>query len=314
MLLVLLSAGSLVSAVLIHGERAKAEAAYERERQRAEEAELRFRLARRSVDDMIQISEEEITDKLHYQGLRKRLLESALAYYHEFIEQRRDDPTAQADLLATQDRVKQILADLAVLQGASQLPLLSNPAVLDDIGLSPEQRAKIAELSARLDNQRMESFRNFGRLTPEQRRQQFLDLSRANDAEVRQILTAAQRKRLKQIALQTQPTWVFRDTDVLSELKLTSEQRERLHFIDLDIFFSGPPPRPGMPPEEWRKGEEEKMKKATARALLVLTPEQQRMWKEIIGEPFRGPAFVPPNKGKGPPPKGNHPQGSGPPS
>ena len=58
--------------------------------------------------------------------MRKRLLRSALAYYQEIIEQRRDDPDAQADLLDTKRRVEKILADLAVLQAASKLYLLGS--------------------------------------------------------------------------------------------------------------------------------------------------------------------------------------------
>ncbi len=92
--LLVLSVASLVSTALVRGEQAKtlvqqhkAESAYERERQRAEEAEARFRLARRSVDELIRVSEEELAHRPGMEGLRKRLLASALTYYREFIEQ-----------------------------------------------------------------------------------------------------------------------------------------------------------------------------------------------------------------------------------
>ncbi len=65
--LFLLAAGSLLSTALIQREQAKtlaeqrnAESAYLRERQRAEEAEARFRLARRAVDELIRVSQEEL--------------------------------------------------------------------------------------------------------------------------------------------------------------------------------------------------------------------------------------------------------------
>ena len=133
-MLVLLSGGVLAEHLLVRreqertrAEQQKAEEAYQRERQRAEEAEARFRLARRSVDEMFRISQEELADRPGMEGLRKRLLWSVLAYYQEFLEQRRDDPEAQADLLDTKQRVEKILADLAVLRAASQLYLLSQP-------------------------------------------------------------------------------------------------------------------------------------------------------------------------------------------
>src|SRR5262249_39092836 len=109
--LLLLSAGSLLSAALIRGEQARtkleqqrAESAYQRERQRAEEAEARLRLLRRSVDEMFQVSEEELADRPGMEVVRKRLLLSALAYYQEIVEQSRGDPDAQAELLATTRR------------------------------------------------------------------------------------------------------------------------------------------------------------------------------------------------------------------
>ena len=154
--MILLSAASLVSTALVRREQAKtlaeqrkAEAAYRRERQRAEEAEARFRLARRAVDELIRVSEEELAHRPGMEGLRKRLLASALAYYQEFIEQRRSDPDAQAELRDTTRRVETILADLAVLRAAGQLYLLVQPTALDDLRLDEGQRAKVAELSAR---------------------------------------------------------------------------------------------------------------------------------------------------------------------
>src|SRR5262249_41926088 len=52
-LLVLLAAGSLVSAWLIRGEQEKTRLAYEKAEQRASEADQRFQLARQAVDEMI---------------------------------------------------------------------------------------------------------------------------------------------------------------------------------------------------------------------------------------------------------------------
>src|SRR5262249_47298610 len=116
-MLVLLTAASVISAGLILGERGKTRQALKDERQRAKEADDRFRLARRSVDDMIQTAESELADNPMMQGLRKKLLELALAYYQEFVNERSDDPEVQAELAATRDRVKQILEDLAEIEG-----------------------------------------------------------------------------------------------------------------------------------------------------------------------------------------------------
>ncbi len=289
-LLVLLAAGSSVSAWLIRG-------AYQRERLRAEEAGQQFRLARRSVDELIQVGEEELADKPHLESLRKRLLEAALSYYQEFIEQRQEDPNARADLAATQERVRKILDDLAVLQGAGQLYLLNERDVLEDLRLSEEKRGRIADLSRRLAGQRDESFKTFHRLEPEERRQRFLELARANEKEVADILTPGQVQRLRQIALQLRGPGAFREPYIAAALKLTAGQRERIRTIEAEMIFGpGDRRRSGGPADERQKDHEKRLKEARDRIQAVLTEEQARQWQEMTGEPFRGWAkpFPPP--------------------
>jgi serine/threonine protein kinase len=172
------AAGVVVLAVLLAG----SVVVSARERRRAEEAEAQYRLARRSVDEMVRVSQEELADKPHLEGVRMRLLESALAYYQASLEQRRDDPASRAELGDTKARVETLLADLAVLQGARQLFLLTNAAVLDDLRLTDAQRLKVTELSRGMDRQRMESFKDFHKLSQEERGRRFLGLARAADA------------------------------------------------------------------------------------------------------------------------------------
>jgi serine/threonine protein kinase len=277
--------------------------AYDRERQKAQEAaeerahaEENFRQARQAVDEFTQIAEVELAGQPHVQGVRRRLLEAALDYYVKFIDQRRDDPAAQAELVATQERVKQILTDLAVLQGVGQVFLLGQPAVRNDLGLTAEQRTKIDDLLARATGP-------FPRLP----RQKLLELARAQDTEMRQILSVQQRGRLRQIELQLRRVWAFREPDVSAALKLTAQQWDRIQTVE-DETFRGPPwPGPGVPLDEFRKAQEERTRLATERILALLTPEQLRRWRELIGEPFTGsvnfpqPPFGPP----GPPPRKN---------
>jgi hypothetical protein len=219
----------------------------------------------------------------------------ALVYYQEFIEQRRDDPDARAELAASRDRVKTILADLAVLQGAGHLYLLGNPAVQEDLRPSDEQRVQIVELSRRLGEQWMESFREFHRLTAEERRRRFLELARANDAAVTAILTPVQLRRLRQIALQSKGTAAFRDPDVVANLKLTADQKERVRAIEAETIFGKPErPRSPGPVDPW-KAHEQTQKAACERIQMALTEEQRKRWREMTGEPFGGSiASVPP--------------------
>ena len=136
-LCVLTTAGSLVSAWMIHQEQQKTLQEQQKTLQRAKQAEEGLQLARQSADEMIQISEQELAGKPFTEDVRKRMLASALVYYQGLIAQMSDDPNAQKELAATQAHVEQILADLAVLQGGATVDLLNRDDVKDDLVLEP---------------------------------------------------------------------------------------------------------------------------------------------------------------------------------
>jgi serine/threonine protein kinase len=289
--LILLSVASLVSTAIVRREQArtlaeqrKAEAAYRREHQRAEEAEARFRLARRAVDELVRASEEELAHRPGMEGLRKRLLGSALAYYREFVAERRSDPDAQAELLDTTRRVETILADLAVLRAAGQLYLLIQPTALDDLHLDDGQRARVSELSARAAARWKDAFGDPARLPPPSERVRIaLEQARANEAEVDAILTPPQRVRLRQIALQSEGPAAFREPEVVEALGLTPAQRERIRAIEDEALFGRiREMQSGKPPEDAGKP-------AMGRILALLTAEQARRWNDLAGDPIRGP-------------------------
>lgn len=307
--------------------------AYNSERQRTMEADERFRLAQRSADDTIRIAEQELADQPHLQGLRRRLLELALAYYQEFIELRRNDPDAQAELEVTRDRVKRILDDLAVLQGAGQIYLLRDANILDDLKLDEYQRESIGELNKRLADQQQETFREFWKLNTEERKQRFLNLARSNEAEVASILSVEQYKRLRQIALQCVGLAAFREQEVINKLELSTEQRDKIRAIESEMIvirfegprhaqpggpkefggggggsFGGGPkdvvgPKDGGGPKEFaggpkeggggfggpRRQHEQVLKVAMEKAEAILRPDQLKKWKDLVGEPLKGP-------------------------
>lgn len=292
-LLVLGVIGLSVATALVSREQARTKQAYDREKQRAEEAEQRFGLARRSVDEMIRLGEEELSDSPQLHNLHKRVLETALVYYQELIELRRDNAGAQAELGATRDRVQKILADLAMLEGVGQVFLLSEPAVLDDLNLSEDERQRLAVLVERLGNEGQELFREFQHLTPAARRDRFLTLARNSERAVSSVLNPDQIRRLRQIMIQLQGAGALRDPEIANALKLTAEQRQAVRAIEFDSHFEhGDREGPGT--------KHEPNLVALDRMLAVLTPEQKTRWNELIGSPFTGPRprFPPP-----PPPK-----------
>jgi hypothetical protein len=93
LLLAVVSVGLFINNRMISAEQSQTAAARDREKARANEAEENFRQARQAVDVLIQVSEEELAENNNpmVQRTRQRLLEIALGYYQEFIEQRRGD-------------------------------------------------------------------------------------------------------------------------------------------------------------------------------------------------------------------------------
>jgi serine/threonine protein kinase len=303
--LVVVAAGLGAATALVAREKARTEEAYQRERLRAQEAAQRFHLAQRAADGLIQVAEEELADRPHVENVRKRLLEAALSYYQELIEQRSDDPEARAELRQTRDRVKKIVTDLAVLQGMGQLLLLENPAVLDDLRASVEQRGRIAAELRRQGAQRQELFWSFHRQTSEQRRERFLALAHAGDAALKALLTPGQLARLRQVALQSRGLAAFQEPDVVARLRLSVVQRERIRGIEMGVFFTrGRKPGPFGHPKG--KIDRKVLAAAHAKALQVLTKEQAAKWEALTGEPVAGAGlfpFPPPGPPPGSPPR-----------
>jgi hypothetical protein len=292
----------------------KERAALDKERSRAEEAEQRFQLARRSADRMIEIGEEELPDNPGTQAARRRLLEAALEYYQEFIDLRANDPTAQAELAVTRDRVRTILTNLATLQGVGDLALLGEPGVHDDLKLSPERRQRVKEVARDLAERRHDLFPGAVKVSAEERKRKLLDLARESEAAVAGVLSPAEVVRLRQIGLQCRGPMTFRDPDVVAALKLTAEQRDAVRAVEGEMFpgpGGGPPDRgsggpqdrgPGRGPRGggWREMFRMDPKAAVEKIAATFSAEQTAKWREMAGPPYHGPQ---PNVFFGPPKK-----------
>lgn len=228
--LVLAAVGFGISTALIAREKGRTDDALVREKQRANEAEQRFDLARHAADDMIRFADEE----LGYVPARRRLLETALAYYQQFIELRKDDPNATADLEATRARVSGVLSDLAIMQGGYRHPLLFRPDVQDELKLTDEQRMRLRDTLGR----RLGQVPGSAGLTPEQWSQKLVEEIKAHEAEVTRLLTPDQLKRLAQVGLQERGPLAFQETEVIAALKLSVDQQQKLRKLD-DGPFGG---------------------------------------------------------------------------
>jgi hypothetical protein len=289
-------------------EQARTRAAYEAEAQQRARAEENFHQARRAVDFFIEIGEQELADR---PLVRRKLLEAALAYYQDFIKQHDDDPSIQAELIASHVRVAGILTELGARAGAeaaleearrleAQLPRPTRPdfsrgpwppfgppfnssmaflgqkSVQDELKLSDEQR----KLAAQLGIRRRDSFGELRSFKPEEWQTRFESLAE-QEKTVLDSLSPEQARRLKQIMLQQRGAEALGDPETADALGLTAEQREKIRALQDEARKAMWGRRPG-----GMHGEPGKS--INDRLLGLLTPEQQAKWRELNGEPFMG--------------------------
>ena len=272
---------SLAAFVLIDG-------AYHRERLRADEAEAQFQLARRSVDELVRVSEEELAYNPSAESLRRRLLTSVLSYYQEFIEQRRGDPHAQEGLAEATRRVESILNGLRALRAAGQIKLLNQPPVAEELRLSEGQRAKAQELLNRVEELWHEMFRDIGQTPAAELHRRFVERSQLNEADLKAMLSPEQLRRLHQLDLQADVAAALREPEVLAKIKLTEEQRDRIKTIEQQemAHWKGGHQRDATPNSAEKNPGRNLPSSKNDRILEVLTKEQAVVWRELTGTPL----------------------------
>jgi hypothetical protein len=275
-LLVLTVLGLGAGMALVGRERARAQAAYEQETRarqmeaeaRAKEAEARaraeqnFRQAQRLVDYVAETA----ADDAELPNLRRKLLQAALAYYKDFIEQQNDDQLTHEELLRGYTRVAALLDaagrrdDARVAWNQAFRIALVSPDGETPFRLAPA-RNKVKLL-------KQESVRQELRLTPEQ--------ERAAQEEQAKLLSAEQTRRLNQLLVQQAGAWAFMDPAVSEAIQLTPAQRAALAATPKEARAN---PRP---PGEKDDGS------PVDRITWVFTADQRARWRELVGEPFPG--------------------------
>lgn len=104
-------------------------------------------------------------------------------------------------------------------------------------------------------------------------------------------LSPEQLKRLKQIQLQQRGAQAFQDPEVQTALKMTDEQKEKVKTIaedarkDMGELFKN---AGGGNREEAMKKFAAFRKEVMDKTTSVLTDDQKKSWKDMVGEPFEG--------------------------
>ena len=213
----------------------------------------------------------------------RRLLQTLLDYYEDFLEVHADDPEAQAELTASRERVALILTELSSLRGMTLLAIVQDPAVEKDLALDVDQAKRIAQYSR--SQNRPDPSREPGRPKSFPREKQSSDSAAVVEAALGEMLSAEQKRRFQRIVLQVQQQGRhgFSDPKIVETLHLTNGQLEQIRKIQsethqawADHLFKKK--RLENPSAFWSDVQD--------RVLGTLGLEQREKWREMSGAPI----------------------------
>ncbi|HZP80337.1 MAG TPA: hypothetical protein VFB21_01745 [Chthonomonadaceae bacterium] len=181
------------------------------------------------------------------------------------------------------------------------LGLLRMESVQKELKMTQPQIEKLDSKQQEVRAQMQELFQNSGgfqNMSPEDRQKLFAKSQEIQHKAVADILDTTQMKRFEQLELQQQGPSALMRKDIADRLKLTEAQRSKLAEIQQQamsemraLFQSGNGGGPGGMSEENRQKFQAIQKTSNEKALAVLTAEQQKQWKQMLGAPF---TFGPP--------------------
>jgi Spy/CpxP family protein refolding chaperone len=170
--------------------------------------------------------------------------------------------------------------------------LLLNKSVQEELKITDEQRGKLKTIAEDVRAKHKQDFDKLHDLKGTERFEKVRELVKAVSAETKKatadVLNEQQSKRLRQIALQQRGLLAIHDSEVSKALKLTNEEEAKLKEIGAESFkktreiFGGAKGDRAEAMKRLAALRHESMEKATA----VLSPEQQKAWRELTGTPF----------------------------
>ncbi|MGQ0637519.1 MAG: serine/threonine protein kinase [Planctomycetaceae bacterium] len=262
MLVCLMAAiGSFISNRLVSQEQAKllqeqrkTEAALANEKLRADAAVIQLARAHQALTALLQIGEKELANEPTEPAASLIALEMAFDYFQQFVSfltinrhsiDRSDLPP---DSTVIEQRVEETRRALIVLkeewkilQMQLVLAALWSPPVLDEVGLTAEQRERLAELRPTwLDEYHAACDINDDRETPEERRQRFFLLAKNYERRLKEAISPQKNDRLGQLITQSMLMFAFNGRECLAALRLPAEPRICPNGVEYWIFSELP--------------------------------------------------------------------------
>ncbi|MGQ0634567.1 MAG: protein kinase domain-containing protein [Planctomycetaceae bacterium] len=283
--LTVLAIGLFISNRLISREQLRAES-------RADEAEAQFRQARDAVNMLIQVGEKELVGDHMIREERLRLLRASLDYYQDFIGRKPGAVTASpSELALVEERVRANLDKLTVLEQEHRLLdhelgmcLLRSPYVQDDLGLSEDARARLAEFCERW----AQAWKAAGEAGPgadvAALRRRFTELAEEYDRQMEECLTTVQRGRIRQLCVQIAVLFRMKGAAIVRLLDLPRTEPVYLRPVDAGLMPAGAseliashclPAEPG-----------ERRHPSIEGAVVILLTVLTRDWYALTGPPL----------------------------
>jgi hypothetical protein len=169
---------------------------------------------------------------------------------------------------------------------------LGNESVQKELKLDDKHGEKAKEVAQKIGDERRQKMEGFQDLSPEERREKGQAINRElNETTMKQIgefMKPEQIARLKQINYQQMGAMAFSDPDVIKKLNITDTQKTDIQSIVQDqmsqmrtIFQENQDD-----PEARMKKMTELRKETLTKVTAKLNDEQQKSWKELLGDPF----------------------------
>jgi len=186
--------------------------------------------------------------------------------------------------------------------GGGGANMLRMPEVQTELKLSDEQKTKVMTLLDQLREERQGQFQELRDLSQDERHKRMMSMRADENKRVGAILNGDQVKRYHQLQLQQQGMSALADKAVADELKLTDEQRTKIQgIIDeqatsmRSAFQRGGGGAGGARPDfsAMRQQMEAMRKKTDEKIAAVLTDDQKKQWKDMLGTSFTFPANGP---------------------
>jgi hypothetical protein len=186
-----------------------------------------------------------------------------------------------------------LAADEIDPEGATiQLMLLRQKSVQEELKIAPELVKKIHDFTGMEHEEYLKAIKQ----AKQEEEKKLKELAEANEKFLVDNLSAAQRKRLGQIAMQVTGLRQLMRAEIAKALELTEEQKEKVKVMHAEAAKAY---RAIIDAEGNRNEKLTELRAAThEKVAALLTEKQKEIAKEMVGERFKGAILIEEREGK----------------